>query len=1384
MATIFGNSSDQTIAGTSLADTIYGGSTTSPIGTGNDTINAGDGDDLVFGGDGSDLLNGENQNDTLVGGAGNDTLNGGNDTDTADYGQDGGSGAVTVNLAAGSATDSFGNTDTLVSIENVIGTGLNDVIVGATNIFVPQTTNSFDGGAGIDTVDYSAAGSFLDLTVNLATGTANGNFDIGTDTLTSIEIVKTGAGHDTLTAAATGSTLMAGLGIDQLNGGVGNDVLVGGQHNDTLNGNGGTDTADYSQDGGTLAVTVNLDAATNTATDSFGNTDTLTSIENIIGTALADTVTANVTNTFNNAFSGGAGTDTVTYAASTDALAVNLSAGTVSGTGVGTDTLTAIEIIRTGSGTDIFSAGAGGLGGVTTLDGGAGTDTLTTSAATLDLTGKTLTSIEQITTTNVAGTAFTTGSIATALVIQGAGTNDSVALTGAAFSEAQRTQLFSQGLETIIDSSGTYTANHAPTAVADTGSAQEDGSAVTLTAASLLANDTDPDAGDTKTLVSVDGTGAVGSVSIVAGNVVYDPGTAFQSLAAGATTTDSFTYTMQDAAGVQSTATVTMTITGVNDDPNAGSVADQSTNEDTPLTVAKTLILAGASDVDGGTVALTGGSALHGGVALDVNGNLVYTPNANANGPDVVTYTLSDGQGGITTGTFNVGVAAVDDPGIAQADAFATGEATAITTGSVFADNGSGADSDIDSLLAVAAVNGTPASVGVMITLASGAHLTLNAGGTFVYDPNHAFDALPAAGSGAANLSATDSFTYTLAGGGTATVTVTVSGIDSNDTLVGTAGNDTLRGGIGADHIDGLAGIDAADYSTSAAAVKVTLVSGTGTGGDAQGDVLVGIENLTGSGLDDNLTGSAGVNTLDGGNGNDILEGRGGADVLIGGAGIDTAYYTASTAGVTVNLGLGTGVGGDAQGDTLAGIEQILGSAQSDTLTGDAAANTLWGNGGNDTLRGGLGADVLKGGDGVDTADYSTSAAAVTVTLVSGLGAGGDAQGDKLFEIETLIGSGLDDNLTGSAGVNTLDGGNGNDILEGRGGADVLIGGAGIDTAYYTASAAGVTINLTLGTGVGGDAQGDTLAGIEQVLGSAQADTLIGDAGANTLWGMIGGDTLRGGLGADVLKGGDGVDTADYSTSAAAVIVSLISGLGAGGDAQGDKLFEIEALTGSGLNDSLTGSAGINTLDGGAGNDILEGRGGADVLVGGAGIDTAYYTTSAVGVTVNLGLGTGVGGDAQGDTLAGIEQVYGSAQSDTLAGDAGANTLWGNGGADSLRGGLGADALKGGAGNDGFVYASAADSTVAAAGRDTISDFTTGDRIDLSGIDADGNEVNGDTAFSFGTGGFTGHAGEVRVVDFGGGTQGVYLDINGDKTQDSIIIVQSDHALTAGDFVL
>ncbi len=106
-------------------------------------------------------------------------------------------------------------------------------------------------------------------------------------------------------------------------------------------------------------------------------------------------------------------------------------------------------------------------------------------------------------------------------------------------------------------------------------------------------------------------------------------------------------------------------------------------------------------------------------------------------------------------------------------------------------------------------------------------------------------------------------------------------------------------------------------------------------------------------------------------------------------------------------------------------------------------------------------------------------------------------------------------------------------------------------------SAAAVTVDLTAGTGTGGDAEGDTLSEIENLNGSTLADILSGDAVANVLQGGDGDDTLRGGAGADTLNGGDGADFADYSGSTAAVVVNLTAGTATGGDAAGDTLTAI-----------------------------------------------------------------------------------------------------------------------------------------------------------------------------------------------------------------------------------
>ncbi|MGO1076595.1 calcium-binding protein [Inquilinus sp. CA228] len=107
------------------------------------------------------------------------------------------------------------------------------------------------------------------------------------------------------------------------------------------------------------------------------------------------------------------------------------------------------------------------------------------------------------------------------------------------------------------------------------------------------------------------------------------------------------------------------------------------------------------------------------------------------------------------------------------------------------------------------------------------------------------------------------------------------------DTLSGGLGQDLLNGGLGADVLDGGLGVDTASYVNSAVGVEVFLLFGWGFEGDAEGDTLIQIENVTGSSHDDNLQGNIGANTLIGGAGDDLLAGNAGNDRLVGGAGAD-----------------------------------------------------------------------------------------------------------------------------------------------------------------------------------------------------------------------------------------------------------------------------------------------------------------------------------------------------------------------------------------------------------------------------------------------------------------------------------------------------------------
>jgi Ca2+-binding RTX toxin-like protein len=372
-----------------------------------------------------------------------------------------------------------------------------------------------------------------------------------------------------------------------------------------------------------------------------------------------------------------------------------------------------------------------------------------------------------------------------------------------------------------------------------------------------------------------------------------------------------------------------------------------------------------------------------------------------------------------------------------------------------------------------------------------------------------------------------------------------IFGGDGNDNIFGGSGNDMLKGGGGADDLDGGSGTDEANYSDSLSGVTVSLISGTGAGGTAEGDTLTSIENLTGSAHDDFLIGNDGNNvltgledadilkgaggadTLYGDSGNDTLKGGGGADVLNGGSGTDTAAYNESSEAVFISLITDTAAWGDAEGDELNSIENLTGSAYADQLWGNDSVNVIRGMDGNDTLKGYGGADTLRGEDGNDHMDGGTGAD----TMVGGLGNDTyvvDNAGDAVTEsggqgidmvrtsvswtltagadVETLRTVDSTDtaaiNLTGNASGNVVQGNNGNNIINGGDGDDELTGLGGADSfRFNTALSEAFNIDVITDFNVADDTiqldddifssgllAGNSVAGSQFVIGAAALD--------------------------------------------------------------------------------------------------------------------------------------------------------------------------------------------------------------------------------------------------------------------------------------------------------
>jgi Ca2+-binding RTX toxin-like protein len=627
-----------------------------------------------------------------------------------------------------------------------------------------------------------------------------------------------------------------------------------------------------------------------------------------------------------------------------------------------------------------------------------------------------------------------------------------------------------------------------------------------------------------------------------------------------------------------------------------------------------------------------------------------------------------------------------------------------------------------------------------------------------------------------------------------------LSGDDGNDIVLGGSGDDTLFGNAGDDDLLGGSGNDSL--------VATDDGNNTVSGGNGNDTILGGSgqSDLSGGTGDDSVTGGAGDERIFGGSGNDMLSGGGGADSIQGETGDDTIDGGVGDDDISGGDGADSVDGGDGQDslDGNDGDDLVLGGAGNDTLDGSA---------GEDTLIGGLGADALNGGSGVDVADYSGSAAGITIHLGNVTASvGGEAQGDIFSFVENVVGTGSNDNITGDVARNALSGGDGNDALDGGAnddtlngedgddlltggaGSDTLNGGDGVDTARFgnTFDSYGFELDVQgnlLVSNASGDT--DTLDNIEflefvdgtfaanEVLSNAPTngdddlsgtedadvidalagdDTVFGGAGDDLLRGREGNDALSGGTGADTLAGNDGDDTIQGGDDA-----DRITGGNGADELRGDDGADTlvggngdDEMRGGNSDDELSGDSGVDLIFGNAGNDIATGGASDDQMSGGTGADN---------------LRGGGGNDAiRGGN--GADTITGGSGDDTLSGNNGDDHISGGAGADRMIAGTGTDILTGGAGADTFVWTNP-NQSIHRADRDTITDFEHGiDQIDLSGL-ADGLNFVGAT--------FTGAAGEVRYNDTIGR---LYVDLDGDRASDFSIDINGAPIIDGSDLIL
>lgn len=1140
------------------------------------------------------------------------------------------------------------------------GQGGNDLLISGAG------ADTLIGGEGKDTISYER--SISGVKVNLQTGQASGGYAQG-DHLSGFEAVigsdhddsivgsnggtyiKGGAGNDTLIGGSGNDTIEVGTGSNYVVGGAGDDTFISaGGGNNIFDGGEGSDAVSYAQ----AAQGMVLDLSGQDATG-----DRLINIEKVIGTIHNDTIYGSDQN---ETIDGGGGTDmiygsrgadllsvsgvnsTINYSLSDAGVNINLQTGAASGGYAEGDTIAAFYH-AVGSAHNDTLMGRNTI--ATKLEGGDGDDLLIAYGNA---------NYDQYNTSDT--------------LIGGAGNDTLIGGSGGDLLDG------GEGMD-IVDysSSNKYVYIGLPTNYASGGHAQGD------------------------TLISIEGViGTRYNDTVVAGpNAGYfDLGMGNDSMISGAGAD-----TIEGGAGVDTLSYATSTA-GVNVNLTTGISRGGDAEGDV---ISGFEVIIGSNFDDTLTGSITSATTLNGG-----NGNDYFYSNAGATniiggaGIDTVDYSNSTagvtissnrGTGGYAAGDVYSGIEVVVgsnhndfiDLLVNNATLYggAGNDTMQVTSGNNYVNGGEGQD-----VVSYQNAYGTAMYADFRTGEFRGGQLDkdtlISIEGIIGATSNDTFHGGYGAsyidGGGGNDVLYSHGSNTTLMGG---SGNDTLYGSEFDETLIGGDGNDLIMVSGGRDYIDGGVGNDSISYALSTKGVMVKLTTGEATGGMPGGDTIVNVEGVIGSDHDDTIYGSQAIrDTLDGGAGNDYFYASSAQNSIQGGAGIDTVDYSLAETGVIAALD-GYGLGG-AVGDTIMGVEVLVGSKFDDSLVGSTRNDTLIGGAGNDTLYGGVGADYLDGGEGSDWASYTTSNAAINVNLATGVASGGHAAGDTLVSIENVIGSNYNDTIIGNASDNYLTGNNGNDSLVGGAGNDTLCGGVGNDTldggtgldvAEYSLSNQAVNVNLATGVATGGHAQGDKLISIEGVIGSNYNDTVTGSADANLISTGVGNDSIIGSAGADTIDGGAGVDTLDYSGSNAGISLDLKTGLGSGGFAEGDVVSGIEVVIGSAYNDTLLGDAQNNYFEGGAGADVIDGR---------DGIDTVSYAAATGGVNINLAASPCKGNIAEGDVLSNIEYVIGSNFDDTLAGGTGNETLYGGGGNDLFIGSAGADFLIGGPGSNTVDY--------------------------------------------------------------------------------------------------